>query len=460
MERHVFTITEPAKQTPKINLPDGLITGNGDVTVTLAGGPDRVRVYIGKADFWKADEPIYRNYSERIPQEEFGGLCPLGLAELLLPHMAWADYRAEQDMDGASISLHVKDRDQSADLRVTVCATENTILFELDRSFPMVSASIALLPMPGPKTTTETGEECGVQWTVRGFDDPEFRFPTWGICALKEISRVRSEDGRREKIVWAVAVSTNHDTAAYRYETVERVGVMTEEDSERLLAGHAEWWRAFWSKSGVSLPGNEDLELYWYSGIYACACCMRNKKFPPGIWGAYATADGMQFSADYHLNYNYEAPFYALTASNHPELLECYMSPITAYLPRAERYAREFLGTRGCLYPVGIGPLGLECLVTPYVKEHGRLFHGQKSNASYVCVVPMMHWYATRDVDFVKREYYGFLRTVAEFWEDYLVFEDGRYQIYNDALNEVDWYMGPRPDDHEDAHRHRRGAGR
>ncbi len=78
MERHVFTITEPAKQTPKINLPDGLITGNGDVTVTLAGGPDRVRVYIGKADFWKADEPIYRNYSERFRRRNSADSAPSG----------------------------------------------------------------------------------------------------------------------------------------------------------------------------------------------------------------------------------------------------------------------------------------------------------------------------------------------------------------------------------------------
>jgi hypothetical protein len=85
----------------------------------------------------------------------------------------------------------------------------------------------------------------------------------------------------------------------------------------------------------------------------------------------------------------------------------------------------------------------METDVRPDTKEHGHLFLGQKSNAAYAAVIPMMHWYATRDTEFARREYYDYLLSVAEFWENYLVFEDGRYQIYNDALNEVGWYAGP-----------------
>ena len=143
------------------------------------------------------------------------------------------------------------------------------------------------------------------------------------------------------------------------------------------------------------------------------------------------------------MNYNFEAPFYALTSSNHPELLECYTSPLNDFLPIAKRYARDYLGIEGAYYPVGIGPLGLETDYRPETKEHGHLFLGQKSNAAYGAVIPMMHWYGTRDTEFAKREYYDYLLSVAEFWENYLVFEDGEYQIYNDALNEVGWYAGP-----------------
>ena len=329
MKEHVFYTDRPARETPSKILPDGLITGNGDLTVTLAGTSDRVKLYIGKADFWKADGRVY--------VEERGGIAPLGLAELLLPHLPYAEYRAEQNLDEASISLHLKEGPLSADVKITVCAGENTILVELDRTYPAVSASLSLLPLHGTGAIVECGAERDVSYAIRGFDSPELRFPTWGICAFRRISRTVSEDGKREKTVWAIAAATNHDTAAYRDQTVERLGVMTEADCGRLLAGHKAWWADFWSKSGVELPGNEDLELYWYAGIYATACCMGNREFPPGLWGAYSTADGMGWFGDYHLNYNYQAPFYALTASNHPELLACYMAPLNEFLPRAKR---------------------------------------------------------------------------------------------------------------------------
>ena len=432
MNRHIFTIPHPAKDTPSATLPDGAFTGNGDTTLMLAGTPDRVRLYIGKADFWKADGRVY--------VEERGGLAPLGLAELLLPQMAYAEYRAEENLDEATIALHLKAGRFSADLKATVCAEENTILIELEHSFPMTSASLSLLPLEGCEAVTEGGREGDVSYRIRGFDTPACRFPTWGICTLKTISRTAA-DGK-ERIVWAVCTGTNHDTAAWRSQTLERAAALDEGACERLLASHAAWWKGFWAKSGVSLPMDEP-ELYWYAGLYAVACCARNKKFPPGLWGAYSTADGMGWFGDYHLNYNYEAPFYALAASNHPELIECYAAPLNDFLPRARQYAREFLGVRGAFFPVGIGPLGMETDERPDTKEHGHLFLGQKSNGAYAAVVPMLHWYATRDAEFARREYYDFLLAVADFWEDYLVFEDGAYQIYNDALNEVAWYAGP-----------------
>ena len=441
MNKHILTVSHPAKATPSTALPDGMIAGNGDVTAVLAGSADRVRIYIGKADFWKADGRVYT--------EHRGGLAPLGLAEILLPHLAYAEYHAEQNLDKAYITLDLTEGKLSAHLKVTVCAGENTVLIELDRTHPVISASLSLIPLEGSDAVVQKGTSEDVRYTIRGFDTPECRFPTYGICAVRQVSRTVA-DGR-ECIVWAMTVCTSHDTAAYRAQAIERVQAIDETACCRLLADHDAWWTDFWSKSGVELP-DQPLELYWYAGLYSIACCARNKKFPPGLWGAYSTADGMGWFGDYHLNYNYEAPFYALTACSHPELLECYSSPLNDFLPIAKRYAKDYLGISGAYFPVGIGPYGLETDYRPDTKEHGHLFLGQKSNGAYAAVVPMMHWYATRDTDFAKREYYDFLLSIAEFWENYLVFEDGVYQIYHDSLNECGWYAGPdyMPEGHDD----------
>ena len=95
--KHILTTSKPAQKTPSQVLPDGMITGNGDVSVILSGGADRIRLYIGKNDFWKADGRVYT--------EHRGGLAPLALAEILLPHLAYAEYEASQDMDNANITL-------------------------------------------------------------------------------------------------------------------------------------------------------------------------------------------------------------------------------------------------------------------------------------------------------------------------------------------------------------------
>ena len=210
MGKHIFRMTHPAKETPSTALPDGAVTGNGDVTAMLAGGPDRVRIYIGKADFWKADGRVY--------VENRGGIAPLGLIELLLPQMAYADYLAEQDIDECRISLCLTAGKLSVSLKITVCATDNTILLELGRPI-MSSASVSLLPLEGSDAVTEVGSDGDVCYTVHGFDSPQLRFPSYGICALRRIFRSRAAG--REKSLWAVCVSTSHDTAAWKAQTTE-----------------------------------------------------------------------------------------------------------------------------------------------------------------------------------------------------------------------------------------------
>ena len=61
---------------------------------------------------------------------------------------------------------------------------------------------------------------------------------------------------------------------------------------------------------------------------------------------------------------------------------------------------------------------------------------GQRSNAAYVALNFIWYWQYTRDMEFLGRSAYPYLREVAAFWEDYLKFENGRYIIYNDSIHE------------------------
>ena len=426
--RHIFHLNKPAEKNPSKGFSDGAITGNGDLSVIWGGTSDRVHLYIGKSDFWNANG--------LVKSEHRGGKAPLGLIEILLPEFSHSSYEVEQDVDRALLTGHYQYKNFDATLQVTVCAEENTILLEMDRSSPGLSVSVQLLPLTENGAITECDSKGDVQYTLRGFDSEETFFPTYALSAVRQVSR--RKEGNRERIRWAVCVATNHDTAAYRNIVFDRLSVIDDDAFEKKQKIHAHWWKDFWAKSGVSLP-DEDLENHWYMGIYGMACCARNETFPPGLWGNYGTSDRQGWFGDYHLNYNFQSPFYALIPSNHVELTDCYMSPIKAYEPIAKRFAKEYMGCRGVYYPVSLGPLGMESDARPDTKEHGHLFLGQKSNGAYCSVIPMMRWYSTLDEEYAK-SVYPFLCEVGDFWEDYLVFEDGRYVIYNDNLHETRWF--------------------
>ena len=180
------------------------------------------------------------------------------------------------------------------------------------------------------------------------------------------------------------------------------------------------------------------------------ACSSRGNKFAPGIWGPFITKDSTAWGGDYHLNYNYEAPYWAAYSSNHIDLTNNYDEPLLDYMDQGKKFAKDLLGVSGIYYPVGLGPKGL-CTtrwpLTPGEMEKrygtrentidsGYKFLGQKINAVFGAGNMLMRFYSTYDIAYAKRVY-PYLLACANFWEDYLKFEDGRYVIYMDHFGEV-----------------------
>ncbi|HEV2481743.1 MAG TPA: hypothetical protein VGS79_18875 [Puia sp.] len=180
----------------------------------------------------------------------------------------------------------------------------------------------------------------------------------------------------------------------------------------------------------------------YYQGLYTMAACSRDPRFPPGIFG-WTTTDAPSWNGDYHLNYNFFAPFYGLYEANRIQQGTPQDAPLLDFIPRGRWYAKNVTHTRGILYPVGIGPLGIEPTrnfsVGGYQKEgdieQGGLFYGQRSNAAYGLVNMAQQWRCTYDKGY-GRKIYPYALAVVDFWEDYLKLEHGRYVIYNDAIHE------------------------
>ena len=498
--RQKGVFSQPPGIVPTRKFPDGPLLGNGDLGVTIGGvierrvvygldqgkdyylnnrreldparAPERHRFWISKNDFWKA-KPIYPNAHP----------APIGAIDLSIPAALNGSYHAEQILKTAEVvhtlkTSHLMDdpppftrAGTTIHMRSWIPATENLLVIELwvdgqekdEMKLPtdVVGVDARLWPMTGNESETASGNLPDGYWAVRRFrstsdsialEQEPLKWSGEAAVAMRLFNhrkhvlpwsrgdgwsgdRFMLSPGTRVTIV--AAVVTNFDSPTPLDEAKKRVAGISLGRVETLRREHRQWWREFWSKSFVEI-GDPLIEKYYYGSHYIMASCSRNRDFPPSLFGNWITTDAPSWQADYHLNYNHEAPWWGVFSSNHAELADPYDTPILDYMPIARDNARRLLNCRGLYYEVGIGPKGLETCFSHDIRpdEGNRLFLGAKGNAAFAAVNMLMRFYHTYDLDYARRVY-PFLVETASFWEDYLKFENNRYVIYGDAGGEV-----------------------
>jgi hypothetical protein len=442
-----------ATRIPTAFTPDAPIAGNGDVGIVLGGTPGKLCIYISKADFWKAR----RGYPE-------GGLCLPGGLNISVPELEGAAFYAEQWLSDASIHGVFRNNGLTFRMTVTVVADRNIILTELSAEGKSCRINLDLWAKSGFDSRTETGEQEGIRWAARHFETPELDWPSHVVMAMKAIGTESSGTSLDLKpgspVTLVTAICTNHDRPDY-FETALRYARETDlKSAASLKKSTASWWVEFWSESEIHL-NDTLLEKYYYGSQYLLACCSRNNNFPPGLCGNSITEDAVNaWEGDYHTNYNFQAPFWACFSSNHIGLTDPYDAPILDYLGEAKKHAREILQQRGAYYPVGIGPKGFGSSMYPLTEEKmlktygikdlnlegGHMFCGQRSNGLFLTINMFQRFYHTYDEAYA-RKVFPMIREVADFWEDWLKFENGQYNNYNDNFWEVGpWTSGWRQD--------------
>ncbi|MBQ8210440.1 MAG: hypothetical protein IJZ35_07665 [Clostridia bacterium] len=406
----------PEKTDSKI--PRGAICGNGDLAVVLDDENDDLIIHIGKSDFWKFTPGA----------REDGGIKAVG--QVRISNCGLDTYNVTQYFKKGLVSC----RFGNADIEIFT-AVDNLIYITLSApdngKYPSFDVEI---PTDCNSNNFEYSDK-GMKWYLRKFDGSSVeRESAVAVCCRRMTAEI--SDGIK-KVVFCLGVAANFDTKDYISKSIQ---LSVDSDIERDRIATEKFWRNYFNASSVVLEDKE-IEKYYNSSLYYLGCCMGNPHFPPGLFGNFITCDDMPWKSDYHLNYNYEAPFYCLFSSNHPEYTASYMQPLYDSLDKGKYFA-GFENCKGVYFPVSLGPKGVDYYTQKDVKEHGILFLGQKSNAAYAAVIPVMHWYATYDNDFAIKNLYPYIKEVAAFWEDYLVKEKGRYIIKNDAVHEIPYYRG------------------
>jgi alpha-L-fucosidase 2 len=441
--RYKAVLTLPPQHVPTAKTPDGLLAGNGDIGLTLGGTPEQLSFYFGKNDFWRA-YPVYPG----------GGIAHPGGLTVFIDALKEASYYAKQLMDKAVIKGRFTKGDLQVNLDTWVSATSNTVVIEF-ASNKNCTLKFNLWSAQGNTSINGAGKVNDIIWVTRSFQNtPLLEWPSHIAIAMKVLSGTISNDNSvmllpGKKLTVALTLYTNFDRPDWKESAIKDASLINALSLSKLKAKHEKWWSDFWSRSSIKI-GDPFLEKYYYASQYLFASASRGNKSAPGIWGPFITKDSAAWGGDYHLNYNYQAPYWAAYSSNYVDLTDNFDEPLLDYMEKGKVHARTLLNVRGIYYPVGIGPKGLVTTRWPLTPDEmqrryatrentidsGYKFLGQKINAVFSVGNMLMRFYSTYDSSYIRRVY-PYILACANFWEDYLKFEGGRYVIYMDHFNEV-----------------------
>ncbi|HVZ57603.1 MAG TPA: glycoside hydrolase N-terminal domain-containing protein [Chitinophagaceae bacterium] len=115
---------------------------------------------------------------------------------------------------------------------------------------------------------------------------------------------------------------------------------------------HLAWWKAYWSRSSVSLPDPE-IQRQYYLEMYKFACVARSNT-PAITLQAVWTADNGNlppWKGDFHHDLNTELSYWPGYTSNHLDLTASYTNWLWRVRRENERWTRRFFGVDGLNVP-------------------------------------------------------------------------------------------------------------
>jgi len=462
---------------PSRNVVGAPLMGNGSLGVVISVEP-----HTWPLQFWTCKS----SFCKLRHDHRKGGPRPFGGLDLSMPALKGSSWHTEQDVYSGVTTGKFANATHSLSMRTYVAATEDLLIIELTNDGKAsIDGGCKMWALPGrgskdqiiEKTDDTKGKTlCATKAYLAGSEGGTHpaEIPTAAASAVKIVGEkdlsFMLEPGK--KVTIALALKSDFDEKD-PLATVQRMVLDLNSDKIAVLEQqHRQWWKNFWAKSLIEI-GDPALEQDYFLYNYQVGSSIRDKVFPPGLFGLWTTHDDPNWCGDYHLNFDWQSQYYSMYKSNLIEQADCFNQPCLDFIPRGQWYAKECQGCRGVYYPVGIWAKGMESSRQPGrinnpAVENGGVFMGQRTNAAY-CLVPVaMQWYHTYDPNYAKRMY-PFVIEVVNFWEDYLTFEPagtpppkdynarppvaqidgvpvdkipvsklppGRYAIYNDSIQE------------------------
>ena len=249
-----------------------------------------------------------------------------------------------------------------------------------------------------------------------------------------------------EKVSVYTVLVGGKDAETTKDDAISKVRELDEEAIEDLHEQHLEWWKDYWTKSYVRTY-DDTLDQFYYGALYQFACVNRSGFTPAGQY-PFCLSDDPAWAGDYHTNQEFLGQNEGLYSSNRGELLEGSLQVLSDFVPQAKEYAQTKMQTvhesfteprDGMLFPVGIGPWGVDSTVHD---NGGEPWTGNMvSDASYTGMLMIWYYEYFQDMDWLREEGYPFVRELADFWVSHIKLidekdEEGKYVTYGAAWEE------------------------
>ena len=222
----------------------------------------------------------------------------------------------------------------------------------------------------------------------------------------------------------AVAVPTSSDDGDVEAELTRvrgEVGSDLGAAAKQWAAANAASTEEFWSRSSITMD-DKILEDVWHASLYARRCAYRGDIIAPGLALPSTVGDYSFWHGDYHMNYNYQQPFYGDYTANQVDMGDSFFPGMAHMVELGRTLAKKYWGgNRGTFIqvtgypfpidddPYGNGPLARMAYMTGWVAN--------------------FYWWRylyTLDKAWLKSYGYDVIRDTAVFYLDFFQkFDDG-----------------------------------
>jgi hypothetical protein len=178
-------------------------------------------------------------------------------------------------------------------------------------------------------------------------------------------------------------------------------------------------------RSGIDAESARALEaLYFQYGRYLLISSSRGGSLPANLQGVWNRVNFPPWNADYHVNINLQMNYWPAETTNLTETTEPFFDFVDSLVAPGAVTAREMYGARGWVVGNETNPYGFTGL-----HEWPTSFW-QPDAAAWLAQHYWQHYLFTRDEQFLRERAYPMLRSVSEFWIDFLVEDtDGTYVV-------------------------------